>query len=163
MNLYITSGTRNFLSIIKQKHTKKPMVMMQNAQDTLLVHETPGKSIFQQPRSFKIINSEGTLRNGGFAVFNYIPLTDEAKPIFEYNNKNLSEKLAHLSGLQAVRVLEPLKTNTFLILTIWDKETHFKDWEATDAYKDMQSGTEYTQLLSSPAYAAKYYIQKDEE
>ncbi|NRG44080.1 antibiotic biosynthesis monooxygenase family protein [Bacillus sp. CRN 9] len=163
MNFYITSGTKSFLSMIKKKHNKEEMTFMQNSQHSLLVHETAKKSKFQQPRSYKIIDQYGQLSDGSFASLNYIPVTDEGKPIFIYTYKNLSEKLDKAAGLQAVRVLEPFKSNTFVVLTVWKNETYYKDWEATDSFKNLKPTNNNQQILADPAYSAHYYIQNDEE
>lgn len=45
MNLYMTSGTKNFLLPLMEKFSNENIVLMQNSQNTLLVHETESKKV----------------------------------------------------------------------------------------------------------------------
>ena len=55
--------------------------------NSLLLHETAGKTVFQTPRRYEVIGSSGTLQENGYFVFNNIPVTDEGRPIFEHRFK----------------------------------------------------------------------------
>ena len=46
MNVYITTGTYDFLKKLKDKHSNETIFIMQNGENTLLLHETSGKTVF---------------------------------------------------------------------------------------------------------------------
>lgn len=129
MNLYITSGTYEYLKALKEKYPSENMILMQNPENFLLIHETEGISIFKEPRKYEAIDSSGTMNHAGFAVLNHIPVTDEGRPVFEYRFKNRSRTIENQPGFAAIRVLRPLSSNTYIILTLWENEQGFERWQ----------------------------------
>ena len=67
------------------------MIVMHGEGNSLLLHETEGKTVFQTPRRYEVISSSGTLEENGFFAFNNIPVTDEGRPIFEHRFTKRSE------------------------------------------------------------------------
>lgn len=162
MNLHMTSGTKNFLLPLMEKLSKENIVLMQNSQNTLLVHETESKkSKFQQPKSYHIHDSTGDLHRSKFIAIQYIPVTDERKPIFEFNYQQFSSSFTNTNGFQAARVLTPMKGNTYVIITAWDSESSYKNWESASpiAKKIQKEQSSKKELLTDPAYTSFYYIQ----
>lgn len=162
MNIHMTSGTKNFLLPLMEKMSGENMILMQNNQNTLLLHETENKkSKFQQPKSYRIIDSRGNLRDGKFIAIQYIPLTDEGKPIFDFKYQQFSISTSKINSLFATRVLAPYKGNTYVIITAWDAETSFKNWQATHpiAKKLQEEQDSKKEMLADPAYSSFYYIQ----
>lgn len=53
MNVYMTTGTYEFMKKMREKHADETMVLMQGENTTLLLHETDGKSLFQTPAAMK--------------------------------------------------------------------------------------------------------------
>ncbi len=66
MNIYMTNGTYRFMKKLKEDHLDQNLTLLQNAESTLLLHETEGKSIFQQPRKYEVIDSSGELKQKRF-------------------------------------------------------------------------------------------------
>ena len=162
MNLYMTIGTKNFLLPLMEKFSNENIVLMQNNQNTLLVHETESKkSKFQQPKSYHIHDSTGDLHRSKFIAIQYIPLTDEGKPIFEFKFQQFSSNFTNTIGFRAASVLTPMKGHTYVIITAWDSESSYKNWESTHpiAKKIQEEQSNKKELLSDPAYTSFYYIQ----
>lgn len=166
MNIYMTSGTYDFLKRIKQKYIKETMLLMQNNEGALLVHETSKKTVFSAPRSYEILKSEGTLENSGFLVLNHIPVMDDDKPVFEYRFKNEKSTMNESPGLIALRVLRPTKSNTYIILTQWKNEKYYSDWENSPLsqlfLQGAKSSSAQPQIFSGASYTAKYYIPSED-
>ncbi|WLR53946.1 antibiotic biosynthesis monooxygenase [Mesobacillus subterraneus] len=167
MNLYITSGTPDFLLKLKEKHSGETMILMNNNQSSLLVHETGKKTVFSSPRKYEVIDSSGSLDHEGFAVFNNIPVTDEGRPLFEDRFLNRPRLIEKEPGFVAIRVLRPLSSNTYIIMTIWENEGAFENWQKSKAYENAHKkrGTEAgidarPNIFESASYVSKYYIEK---
>lgn len=167
MNFYMTSGTFDFLKKIKDKYTKEIMLLMQNNEGAVLVHETAGKTVFGAPRSYEVLKSEGQLENSGFLILNHIPVADDDKPVFEYRFKADNSSLNSNPGFLALRVLRPKKSNTYILLTQWNNERSYQDWENTPAYQAFVQATKSVpvqqQIFTGASYSSKYYIPSDDE
>jgi heme-degrading monooxygenase HmoA len=113
----MTSGTYDYLKKIEDKHPNETMVTMQNPDTAVLIHETSAGTLFKEPRSYEVIDSSGSFDHAGFAVLNNIPVTDEGRPLFEHRFKNRAGLIENEPGFAAIRVLRPLESNTYIILT----------------------------------------------
>jgi heme oxygenase (mycobilin-producing) len=134
MKMYMTTGTHEFLSKILNQHPEEKMILMQEA-DALLVHETNGESIFESPRRYEIVDQTGSLEKKGYAVFNNIPVSDEGRPLFEYRFKNRAGLIEEVPGFIAIRVLRPLDSDTYVIMTLWENRQSFLGWQESKQYQ----------------------------
>lgn len=166
MNVYITSGTADFLMKMKEKHSGETLVLMNNNESAILVHESSGETLFNEPRRYEVIDSAGSLDQAGFAVFNNIPVTDEGRPLFEDRFLNRPRLIENEPGFVAIRVLRPLSSNTYIILTVWKNEGAFEAWQKSKAYehahknRGTEAGIDSTKpnIFESASYVSKYYI-----
>ncbi|KKI90817.1 hypothetical protein WQ54_18900 [Bacillus sp. SA1-12] len=161
MKLYITYGTVDYLAKLVKKHTDKKLRLMANDQTAVLFHETDSKTIFNAPKKYEILYFSGDLANGAFALVNNIPVSSEARPLFEKTFHDESQKIEKHSGLSAIRVLRPLKGDTYIILTLWESEQYSKAWQESASFETIFKNTGSTggfgHPLANPAYVAKYY------
>ncbi|MCM3567824.1 antibiotic biosynthesis monooxygenase [Neobacillus mesonae] len=163
MNVYITTGTYDFLKKIKAKYSSE-LVMMTNASGALLYHETNGKTVFSAPRKYEAIQLIGEMPYKGFAVMNNISVTDESRPVFEYQMKNQSTQAANTAGFRALRILRPLSSSTYIILTIWNNETDFSKWKNSPSYFPANTNKiEQSKIFESAPYFSKFVITENEE
>ena len=93
MYIYLTSGTPEFMESLCAKYAKENMIAMHGSTNSVLLHETEGKSFFSTPRKFEVIDSLGQFEDSGFFVFNNIPIIDEGRPVFEHRVLNRSSNL----------------------------------------------------------------------
>ena len=56
------------------------MLLMQNGETALLLHETSEKTVFASPRRYEVVDGKGLLQEKGFVVMNNIPVTEEGRP-----------------------------------------------------------------------------------
>jgi heme oxygenase (mycobilin-producing) len=162
MNIYITTGTYEFLRLIKEKHPKESFILMENTEHALLLHETHGLSIFNTSRKYEVFGSIGLLTTKGIVVMNHIPVTEEGKPLFEHHiRKSLG------LGINCLRMLRPISSNVYIILTIWEKEQDYKSWQKTQAYTDAfvmikseMGVVPATNIFSSNPYLSTYFIKE---
>jgi len=167
MNIYITTGTYDYLKRIVEKYPNEAIVTMVNGEDALLLHETNGETVFKEPRKYEVLDSSGEFTNAGFVVMNHIPVTDEGRPLFEHQFKNRPRKVDNEPGFIANRVLRPLSSNTYIILTVWDKEISFENWKNSAAFPlshgkpALEKGMdEQPQIFASKSYVRKYTISE---
>ncbi|TFD97654.1 antibiotic biosynthesis monooxygenase [Jeotgalibacillus sp. R-1-5s-1] len=134
MNMYMTFGTPEFLHKFTEEHPNETMIQLQGDDTTLLLHETEGSTVFSQPRKYEIFDQTGTLTNNGFFVFNNIPVSEEGRPVFEHRFKNRAGLIEEEPGFIAIRILRPLDSDTYVVLTQWEDEESFKNWQTSQSY-----------------------------
>jgi heme oxygenase (mycobilin-producing) len=158
MNTYITIGTFEYLKGLELKYPAESMVTMINENGALLLHETSKPSVFKEPRKYEILSWSGTLIKEGFGVLNYVPINEESSPLFEHQFKNLPSLVKTEEGFRSIRVLRPLSSNTYIILSIWeDEKTYDKSVLQSEIKKRYESVTQSNMFTSAP-YASKYHI-----
>jgi heme oxygenase (mycobilin-producing) len=162
MNMYMTQGTTDYLEQIKISTGSENMHLFTNDFTGLLIHETTGVPFFKEPTKYEVIISEGELNQGCFLVLNYIPVTDEGRPIFEYHYKNKDHPLLEIDGLKACRVLRPLQNNTYVLLTLWESELAYKQWKSTHSYPHENEHPDKP-AYPQPPYVKTYTTYEDNE
>jgi heme oxygenase (mycobilin-producing) len=166
MKIYMTNGTFDFLKTVQNKNSAEKMVLMQDADNALLLHETEGKTLFNEPRSYEVLDSTGSLESRGFIVMNNIPVTEEGRPLFEYRFKNRAGAVENEPGFISIRVLRPLSSDTYVILTQWESEKDFKNWQDSKAYEkahekrgtDQGIDVQRPNIFARPSFVTTYYI-----
>ena len=113
------------------------MVVMHGEGTSVLLHETEGKTIFQTPRRYEVISSSGTLKEDGYFAFNNIPVTDEGRPIFEHRFQMRAGSIDSEPGFIAFRLLRPLDSNTYIVMTQWVNASYFHKWENSAAFQQV--------------------------
>lgn len=83
---------------------------------------------------FEVIDSVGDLSQNGFTVLTNIPITNDGRAIFESRFLKRSHLIEQEPGFLAIRILRPIASNTYIIMTLWEKESDFKLWQESEAY-----------------------------
>ncbi|MHC0036784.1 antibiotic biosynthesis monooxygenase family protein [Pseudoneobacillus sp. C159] len=164
MKVYITTGTIEFLMGMKEKKATESMVLMQNQEQALLYHETNGKTIFQAPRRYELIDSNGELNQIGFVAMNHESIKDEEQPIFVERTKKILAPIESYKGFKAYRFLKPEKILTYLLITLWENEISYRNWQKTASYQDVfqqKSVDLNTKLFSPQSYVSTYFLIKE--
>ena len=165
MNIYITTGTFDFLKSMEAKYPNEKMVLMVNPNGALLLHETEGVSVFKEPRKYETIDSAGEWRKEGFVAMYNIPVTDEGRPLFEHQFKNRTGKIENEPNFIAIRALRPLSSNTYIILTAWSDEISYQKWNSTNSFTEAleikgagKGEDSLPNFFASATYVSKYTI-----
>ncbi|WP_066068376.1 antibiotic biosynthesis monooxygenase family protein [Neobacillus soli] len=163
MYVYMTAGTFEFLKKVETKYPKENMITMMNENGALLLHESIGATVFKEPRRYEVLETSGEMKKEGYAVMNNIPVTEEGRPLFEHQFKNRYSKFENEQGFIALRVLRPLSSNTYVILTVWEKEIYYQKWQNSEsffeAHKNKAAGIDLQpKIFASAAYVSKYTI-----
>jgi heme oxygenase (mycobilin-producing) len=160
MNVYITTGSFEYLKGLEMRYPSESMVTMINEDSALLLHETNKTSVFKEPRKYEVLGSSGLIGKEGYVVMNNIPVTEESCPLFEHQFKNLPSQLEKEMGPIAIRILRPLSSNTYIIVTIWESARTFDDSktlldsEIKKGYENVHSSN----IFTSAPYISKYTI-----
>lgn len=117
--------------------------------------------------AYEVIDASGEIETNGFFVLNNIPVTDEGRPVFEQRFMNRARAIEDEPGFVAIRVMRPMNSDTYVILTQWEKEAHFKDWQTSQAYSKAHAkrGTDEgidkrPSIFSGPSFVTTYTISK---
>lgn len=169
MNIYITSGTGEFMEQVKNKYPDEHMILMHGEGNSVLIHETEGKSVFATPRKFEVLDSVNKLEERGFFVFNNIPVTDEGKPVFEHRFLNRARAIENEPGFVAFRLLRPLNGDTYIVLTQWNGPHSFEAWKSSKAYntahaqREEPTGVRQQNIFSAASYVTTYTVVPKED
>jgi len=170
MYIYMTTGTRDFMGKIKEKHASKQMILMHGSGASLLLHETEGKSVFQTPRRYEVISSAGNLQDEGYFVCNNIPVSDEGRPVFEHRFSTQAGTIESQPGFVAFRLLRPLDSETYIVMTEWNGPADFDRWKNSSAFKeahDPEAAREFvdntTHIFTSASYITTYTAKREDE
>ncbi|KKK36414.1 hypothetical protein WQ57_19250 [Mesobacillus campisalis] len=168
MKIYLTSGTSEFLRKLRDKHPSEKMLLMGDDESSVLLHETEGNTVFSSPRKYEVLDSAGSFSKAEFIVMNNIPVTDEGRPVFEYRFKNRQGKIENQPGFAALKVLRPLSSNTYVILTAWENRMAFERWKESDSFQNAHqkpggnSGAHPQTIFSGASYITTYSIAEEE-
>ncbi|KGP71563.1 antibiotic biosynthesis monooxygenase family protein [Pontibacillus yanchengensis] len=165
MNVYLTSGTYDYLRTIQEDHPEQPVFLM-NGEDNTVAY-TEGDNIFQEPHVYEVVDQEGTFEHSGYVVMNNIPVTDEGRPLFEDRFKNRAGAIEDSPGFQAIRILRPTQGNTYTVLTLWKDVQSFEDWKNSQAFEKAHKNSgpqseEKPSYVAGPAYLTKYHVIGEE-
>lgn len=169
MNIYLTSGTMDFMESLQKKFKNERMIVMHGIGNSLLLHESKGASYFQTPMKYNVIGSFGKFEEKGYFALNNVAITDEGKPIFEHWVLRHIDPIEDEPGFIAYRFLRPLGSNTYIILTQWSKKIFFDLWKESLSYEQLlatsETGTgleKKPHIFSSAPYITTYQTKTDE-
>ncbi len=149
-NVYITRGTPEFMETVKNKHANEHMILMHGQGTSQLLHETEGTTVFQTPHRYEVVAEIGQLQEHGFFALNNVAISDEGKPVFENRFKTTSQSMEGTQGFIAFRLLRPIGSDTYVLLTEWEDSASFDTWKHTPAFADAYD-TERSDSFAGPA------------
>lgn len=139
------------------------LIYLMNGEDAVLLYETESAALLPDAARYQILDASGDINKGYFAVFNNIPITEEGRERFEERFQNRARQIENEPGFEAIRVLRPLDSDTFVILTLWADEKSFKDWQQSNAYNNAHGkrGTsegldKVPNIFPRPSYVTTY-------
>lgn len=143
MKLYKWIGSEQEANAVVKDSRPEEVICLRNNEETLLLQEAVEASI-PVTESYDILDKTGQLQNDCFAVLNNIPVTEEGRMQFEERFRNRAGLIEEEPGFVAIRVLRPLQSDTYVILTLWENEQSFKNWQQSQAYSKAHAkrGTE---------------------
>ena len=164
MNIYLASGTIDYMRRLLNKHKEQNMILVQNNDTAIIIHETEGKTVFSSPRKYVVLEASGTLPAAGMVVLQHIPVVDEEKQSFEYGMKNRQRLTENQPGFLAFRFLRPLQLNTYVILTAWRDQAAFEKWKSSSSFAEsgIASTSTISNMFSGAPYITTYNIDEEE-
>lgn len=107
--------------------------VLTNGSDVAAINEQ-GAPAGDNIEAYEVLDQKGKLEDGAFAVFNNIPVTEEGRELFESRFQNRAGLVEKEPGFAAIRILRPLDSDTYVILTMWEDESAFTNWQSSQAY-----------------------------
>lgn len=111
----------------------KGWFVLTNGGDAAAINEQ-GSPAGDGIEAYEVLDQKGKLEDGAFAVFNNIPVTEEGRELFELRFQNRAGLVEKEPGFAAIRILRPLDSDTYVILTMWEDESAFTNWQSSQAY-----------------------------
>ena len=134
MELYRWTGSSERAAEIRREMPAAQFTALADAEETVLLMESENAKLPEGFSAYHVLNAVGKLDGGNYAVFNNIPVANEGREIFEARFQNRAGMVEKEPGFVAIRVLRPLDADTYIILTLWQDEKSFKDWQQSQAY-----------------------------
>jgi len=164
MYIYLNSGTPDYMEKLLKKYENENIYILYGTDSTLLLHETEKKTKFATPRKFEVIDSVNQIEQRGFFVFNNIPVSDEGRPIFEQRFLNRSREIEKMPGFLAFRLLRPIKSEIYIVLTQWENKQSFDAWKQSSAFANahagggsqVQPGVKKQNIFNAASYVSTY-------
>lgn len=163
MNIHVTYGDVTELKAIQHSLNLEQLVLMELGNEAVLIQENDGTAGFAEADSYTVLDASGEIVKGNYAVFNNIPVTEEGREIFEQRFMGRARQIEDTEGFSAIRVLRPLESDTYVILTMWQDEGSFKAWQTSQAYANAHKkrGTEEgidkkPNIFSRPSFVTTY-------
>ena len=75
----------------------------------------------------------------GYFVFNNIPVTDEGRPVFEHRFTERAGAIESELGFIAFRLLRPLDSDTYIVMTEWSESTYYTRWKNSSSFDKAHS------------------------
>ncbi|WP_211747325.1 antibiotic biosynthesis monooxygenase [Paenibacillus sp. Marseille-Q4541] len=116
---------------------------------------------------YEAIDASGTIEDSKFIVMNNIPVTEEGRAAFEERFMNRARKVEGESGFSGIRVLRPLNSDTYVILTAWDSKDSFEAWQKSQAFshahakRDTSEGikVQAPSIFARPSFVTTYAVE----
>ncbi|WP_332648568.1 antibiotic biosynthesis monooxygenase family protein [Lysinibacillus sp. 54212] len=168
MNLYLTSGTPEFMEKLTRKHQNETMFLLHGQGNSVALHESNKKSVFATPRKFEVIDGEGSFEQRGFWAFHNVPVMDESRPLFENRIEQAIAPLKSNDALIAYRVLRPIKSEIYIVITQWAGPASFEVWTKSESFTNglaplLDSSSSPTQnLFNAKTYLSTYTAPQPE-
>ncbi|MER1999169.1 MAG: Target of RNAIII-activating protein [Lysinibacillus sp.] len=167
MFFYMTSGTPEFMEKMFADKRDVGLYLLHGQGNSILFYETDKKkSIFATPRKFEVIDGRGRFEQRGYFAIENIPVADEERYVFEEAVVKTVSALHGDLACIAFRVLRPVKSETFLIVTQWAGPVSYEKWKAgASAFTELVGGaTSTTQtMFTSKAYVSTFSAPPDEK
>jgi heme-degrading monooxygenase HmoA len=162
MNLYITTGTFSFLKRLQDKRANLPLILLNNPRTAALIHETDQKTIFSSARKFEVLDGFGPLKQEGFFALYNIPVSIEDRPAFEFELKNKLASVKNEYGIHAMRLLRPIKSETYVVMTTWKGEQAYAKWNSNELFTNKTSPFNTQVLFTGNPYTVTFHAYKEE-
>jgi len=111
---------------------RQSVLKISSAQDIRYLYETDVEET--EGNIYQIIDESGVLQQNGAIVLNNIPISDTGKASFEKRFLARARAIEDTPGFITIKVLRPLSDNTYVVLTQWESEQAFRDWQSSAAY-----------------------------
>ena len=162
MNAYMTNGTLDYLVKVNEQHETIELYFMNRGEVTTAYYESDEATVFDTARAYEIVVSSGNLSEDGYVVMNNIPVTDEGRPIFETGFKQRAGMIDGTPGFYALRVLRPLRGNTYVVMVQWQDKTSYEVWKNSESFaKSHQQGKKSKKrppYAAGPSYVTEYHM-----
>ncbi|ARK29184.1 antibiotic biosynthesis monooxygenase family protein [Halalkalibacter krulwichiae] len=109
-------------------------------------------------KHYVIFSETGEFSETGYVVINNIPVTEEGRGDFEERFQNRAQLVETEPGFQAIRILRPLNDDTYAVMTVWDDEESFQNWQKSKSYENAHKKRGTQQALTPTIFPRKSFV-----
>lgn len=133
--MYIYISSHQFEEHFPEAAELPQTITLQHEDETRYVLEIDEPLDFHTENAsrYEVLDHSGDI-GGSYAVLNNIPVTADGRSAFEERFSNRARKVEDEPGFVGIRVMRPLDDDTYVIMTLWASEEHFKAWQESQAY-----------------------------
>lgn len=165
MFFYMTSGTPEFMEKMYVSKRDVGLFLLHGQGNSVLFYETDKKkSIFATPRKFEVLAGRGSFEQRGYFAMENIPVVDEERGVFETAVLKTLKELESDVACIAYRVLRPVKSETYIVVTQWAGPVSYEKWkDSAEAFSSLVHGSSSaTQaMFTSKAYVSTFKAPAD--
>lgn len=151
--------------ILCLEQQNKKVYMLETEEE---IHEP---NLSEDAMKYKVIDGELPIDYDKemYVVFNHIPVSEEGREQFEVRFLNRARKIEEEAGFLAIRVCRPVNFDTYVIMTFWQSEKAFTDWQHSKAYKQAHKkrrtddgiDQKRPDIFPRRSYLNTYHVQKE--
>ncbi|WP_279326639.1 antibiotic biosynthesis monooxygenase family protein [Bacillus kexueae] len=153
-----------FMYMLTEKPEGKGM-MLQSEEGASYLLETDIENDMYNGLKYHVLDSVGTL-DGQLVVCNHIPVSPEGRSTFEDRFQKRARLIEKEPGFKAIRVLRPLTDDTYVIMTVWENDQAFLNWQQSKAYDQAHKKRETTagvdqqkSIFPRPSFVKRYLMK----
>ena len=91
-----------------------------------------------------------------------IPVSIEDRPSFEFELKNKMISVKNQYGINSMRLLRPIKSETYVIMTSWQNEQAYAKWDSDNLFTQKFNPFNTQVLFTSKPYKVTFHAYKEE-
>ncbi len=159
MKFYITYGTYGYLRQIQLNNKSHQLLIFSGDDQSVMIDETENETVFQQPKSYRVLTRLGTLSADNFHALISIPTTEDHKYQLENKLENYVPSLDSSEGFNSFRLLKPIHSNIYKVFFGFTSRQAYEDFKKSSAFREHFSKEGVRPLAGSSSAHASYLEQ----
>lgn len=157
MKTYITYGTEYFLKQIVNNNKTRDIFTFVAEDNTYLYEETDQETLFSAPQTFNVIRQDAMLLELPMLMI-YFVVSDTRQDVFDTHELPL-EDLHQYEGYHALRLLKPVRGETYAYVLQFDSKAHMTDFKKSSFFRKYLSEDALKQYQSADFINNIYYTK----
>ncbi|ARJ50094.1 signal transduction protein TRAP [Staphylococcus lutrae] len=159
MKFYITYGTYGYLHQIQLNHPTRDLFIFSGNEQSVMIEETDSETIFQQPKTFRVLTRLGSINSEDFHALISIPTTEDHKYQLEKKLESYFPRLEETDGFNSYRLLKPVQSNIYKVFFGFSSRKAYEDFKKSSSFREHFSKEAVRSLAGASSAHASYLEQ----